>query len=87
MTPANEEQLLKDVGEIKGTLVSHTPMLESLNVSINGNGKPGLKTMVAEHEVTLCNIKRVLWVVATPVLAAVGGGLVTAAVWLIHLVH
>jgi hypothetical protein len=92
MTQETEELLLKTVGEIKGLvegqgkeLAEHTASLTGLASSLNGNGKPGLKQQVAAHEATLDNLKKVLWIVGTPVLAACGGGLVTAVVYLVRM--
>jgi hypothetical protein len=94
MTPETEEALVQGLGEIKATLkaqsdtlAKHGDTLEDLSHAINGNGQPGLKVMVFQHDTTLGNMKKVLWIVASPVLAALGGGLVAASVYLIHIIH
>jgi hypothetical protein len=91
MTPESEEKLLASVGKIEGLvegqgieLQTHGETLTAISETINGNGKPGLKQQVAAHEATLDNLKKVLWIVATPVLAACGGGLVTGVVYLVR---
>jgi hypothetical protein len=35
--------------------------VQRIDVTIHGNGQPGLKTTVAEHDQTLSVFKRILW--------------------------
>lgn len=83
MTAETEEKLLQDVGFIRAqtasqtlTLDEHGRKLDSIDHILSGNGKPGLKATVARHEATFSTIKRALWIVLTPVLAAIGGGVI-----------
>lgn len=59
-------------------------VLDRIDHTVNGNGKPGLKITVDRHEKTLKFAKRVGWIILTPVLGAAGTGLVAAVVYLIR---
>lgn len=89
MTPETEEKLLGDVGFIRSEteaqsrlLDTYGKKLDSIDYTLNGNGVPGLKATVQAHEATLAGMKKVAWIIGTPVLTAVGGGIVTAIYWL-----
>lgn len=88
MTPEEEKSVIAGVAAIQehlkaqdGVLKDHTDSLKALTYTLNGNGVPGLKQIVASHESTLTLLKRVVWILITPLLAAAGGGLVTLLVW------
>lgn len=83
MTPDTEEKLLGDIGFIRAQtaaqtlmLKDHTRKLDSVDYTLNGNGVPGLKQQVAAHEKTLSNLTRAAWIIGTPVLTAVGSGII-----------
>jgi hypothetical protein len=90
MTPEAEEKLLTSLGSIESSMVAiheiaarHDRSLDEITSTLNGNGKPGLKQVVAEHSSTLANFRRVGWALGAPILAAVGTGLVAAAIYLV----
>ncbi len=94
MTPEIEEKLVAGVASIQATLEAqnkvleiHGKSLDSVVYTLNGNGVPGLKQTVADHDSTLRNFRRMGWIVGSPILAAVGTGLVAAAIYLIRMVH
>jgi hypothetical protein len=90
MTPDTEEKLLQDVGFIKAqtaaqtiTLELHGNSLDEIVHTLNGNGMPGLKATVADHERALANLRKAAWIIGTPVMTAVGTGLIAALIWII----
>lgn len=69
---------------LRDNLKRQDKVLARLDYTIHGNGTPGLKTVVDRHERALKIIRRVAWVVLTPVLATVGGGILAAAMGWFH---
>jgi hypothetical protein len=70
MTPNTEQRILSDLTQIK-------TVLHKLDVSVNGNGnQPGLKIKVDRHDRSINFARKVGWCIMTPVLAAVGGGVI-----------
>lgn len=83
MTPTTEEKLLSDVGFIRAqteeqtrTLIQHGVTLRDIDLTLNGDEEPGLKATVARHEATFSTIRKAMWIVLTPILAAAGGGVI-----------
>ena len=85
------EKVAASLGRIEATLdaqnkilASHTKALAGISYTLDGNGKPGLKTLVDRHETKLASYTKVFWLVVSPILAAVGGGALTGVIYLIR---
>lgn len=87
MNPQEQKYIDSQFTNVLDRLSRQDKVLDRLDHTINGNGKPGLKTTVDSHERSLKLAKRIMWIVLTPVLAAVGGGIVTGALYLIHVIN
>lgn len=87
MSPQEQKYIESQFRNVREHLEKQDRVLEKLDHAVNGNGEPGLKRTVDRHEQTLRWVKRVGWAVVTPILAAIGGGIVAAAVYLIHLIN
>jgi len=86
MTHDEESKLLTGMAVLQTMMAEVHGQVEKIDLTIHGNGKPGLKATVAAHETTLKNVKRIGWLLAAPVLWAAGTGMVSAAIYLIHMV-
>lgn len=84
MTPAEQQFIVSQFDDIRDRLTTQDETLQSLEYAIHGNGTPGLKTLVDRHDKTIKLAKKIMWIVLTPILAALGTGLVAAGFYLIQ---
>lgn len=86
MSPAEQQFLTTKFAALDKRLDNQDDVLKRLDYTVNGNGKPGLKTMVDRHDRTIKITQKVAWIVLTPILAAVGAGIVAGSLYLVHVV-
>jgi hypothetical protein len=69
-TDTKQHELMLRLTEIQLNLAMQDKTLNKLDVSVNGNGRPGLVTRVDRIEIVIRNLTRAVWMLITTTVGA-----------------